>query len=884
MMFKRFWERLKTNYLRGSPLHRVGRTKTLVSAIVCLSFLLFIAFTYHFLNSSPVHRIANPPEPAITCRMNNLQKSMFTPKDHTSKERLHIGARVLVFVESQYSKAAKQITSSLQYARIDYKLENTGHNLPTLTHSDKGRFAVIIFESLEAYVNMDNWNRQLLDKYCQDYKVGMIIFVHSADEYGIEKEKVPGLPLILRYNVAVKDYRLNAFTDIWRITKPGETVLDNIEEDDWVVFEYNHSTYEPLSYAKLAPPPYLNSRYIPDNSTVVCALLDRGTLDGIQRIFFGNDLSFWVHQMIFIDGISYLSHGKLSFDLERYILVDVDDIFVGITGTRMTAEDVEAMAKTQERLQKEVSNFHFNLGFSGWFYQHGTSLENAGDQKILEYRNKFWWFGHMWRHEQGHKFDQAKLETSMIKNYQFAKEHDIPVMHQYAVAPHHSGVYPVHEPLYQAWKNVWDIRVTSTEEYPRLYPSWKRRGFIHKRVMVLPRQTCGLFTKTLYIDTYPGGRKKLDDSIQGGELFKTFLYNPINIYMTHMGNYANDRLALYTFESVIKFVKCWTNLKLKQVTPLEMGIKYFEMYPEDKEPVWQDPCVYKRHLQIWSANKSCDRLPKFLVVGPQKTGTTALYKFLQIHPAILANYNSPETFEEVQFFNGNNYHKGIDWYMEFFPVPGNATSDFLFEKSANYFDGELVPYRVHSLLPKIKIICILIDPAKRAYSWYQHMQAHGDHIAGNYTFHEIITAPDSAPRKVRELRNRSLIPGIYVQHLQKWLEFFPSRQIFIIDGGRLKSNPVAVMHNVQRFLHIEPHYDYNDYLRFDSKKGFFCQVSSTNKSDCLGRSKGRHYPPMNETSVEFLKQFYRKNNVALSKLLSKHKYRIPDWLEKELSD
>lgn len=61
----------------------------------------------------------------------------------------------------------------------------------------------------------------------------------------------------------------------------------------------------------------------------------------------------------------------------------------------------------------------------------------------------------------------------------------------------------------------------------------------------------------------------------------------INIYMTHMGNYANDRLALYTFESVIKFVKCWTNLKLKQVTPLEMGIKYFEMYPEDKEPVWQ---------------------------------------------------------------------------------------------------------------------------------------------------------------------------------------------------------------------------------------------------------------------------------------------------------
>lgn len=67
-----------------------------------------------------------------------------------------------------------------------------------------------------------------------------------------------------------------------------------------------------------------------------------------------------------------------------------------------------------------------------------------------------------------------------------------------------------------------------------------------------------------------------------------------------MGNYANDRLALYTFESVIKFVKCWTNLKLKQVTPLEMGIKYFEMYPEDKEPVWQVRTVEIVYNLDWS--------------------------------------------------------------------------------------------------------------------------------------------------------------------------------------------------------------------------------------------------------------------------------------------
>lgn len=52
------------------------------------------------------------------------------------------------------------------------------------------------------------------------------------------------------------------------------------------------------------------------------------------------------------------------------------------------------------------------------------------------------------------------------------------------MAPHHSGVYPVHGPLYGAWKKVWDVGITSTEEYPHLKPARHRRGFIHKNIMV----------------------------------------------------------------------------------------------------------------------------------------------------------------------------------------------------------------------------------------------------------------------------------------------------------------------------------------------------------------------------------------------------------------
>lgn len=71
------------------------------------------------------------------------------------------------------------------------------------------------------------------------------------------------------------------------------------------------------------------------------------------------------------------------------------------------------------------------------------------------------------------------------------QEHGIPTDMGYAVAPHHSGVYPVHVQLYEAWKQVWSIRVTSTEEYPHLKPARYRRGFVHNGIMVSGPQPAG---------------------------------------------------------------------------------------------------------------------------------------------------------------------------------------------------------------------------------------------------------------------------------------------------------------------------------------------------------------------------------------------------------
>lgn len=78
-----------------------------------------------------------------------------------------------------------------------------GKSLPVLTNLDKGRYGVIVFENFSKYLEMDNWNRELLDKYCREYLVGMIGFIPSNEEtyVGIQ---LKGFPLFIHTNQRLK--------------------------------------------------------------------------------------------------------------------------------------------------------------------------------------------------------------------------------------------------------------------------------------------------------------------------------------------------------------------------------------------------------------------------------------------------------------------------------------------------------------------------------------------------------------------------------------------------------------------------------------------------------------------------------------------------------
>lgn len=336
------------HFRRGMQRILCQRRCTLSRALLIVTLIAAISLFYlSYLHGpstteSKISQLASPPSPITTCNLFNKGKPDIGPNNHDTQGNLRIGRKVLILVDSPFSRNAKNIAASMEFSRYAYKIVDDEKNLPTLIHMGKGRFGVIVFETMQLYLSLDSWNRQLIDKYCREYNVGIIYFMKPREDAEILMENVQEFSFSVQYNVALKDYKLNTFSKVWRITKPGEVITETFPEEDWAVFYPNHSTFEPLAFATQTVSLYddYDPTSVRKNKTVYPALLDQGQNDGIRRVFFGHNFSFWLHSLMLLDSISYLSHGKLSLGLERLVQIDIDDIFVGAKGTRMKAHDV----------------------------------------------------------------------------------------------------------------------------------------------------------------------------------------------------------------------------------------------------------------------------------------------------------------------------------------------------------------------------------------------------------------------------------------------------------------------------------------------------------------------------------------------------------------
>ncbi|MES0873942.1 sulfotransferase family protein [Sinimarinibacterium thermocellulolyticum] len=113
-----------------------------------------------------------------------------------------------------------------------------------------------------------------------------------------------------------------------------------------------------------------------------------------------------------------------------------------------------------------------------------------------------------------------------------------------------------------------------------------------------------------------------------------------------------------------------------------------------------------------------DRLPGVFFVGPERTGTTWIHRYLALRGDVCLPTATKETF----FFD-RHFERGVAWYLSHF---GNDLDrPLMAEVAPTYFHQAQVGARIAALVPQAHVVCTLRDPVKRSYSAYQHMRAYG---------------------------------------------------------------------------------------------------------------------------------------------------------------
>jgi len=107
------------------------------------------------------------------------------------------------------------------------------------------------------------------------------------------------------------------------------------------------------------------------------------------------------------------------------------------------------------------------------------------------------------------------------------------------------------------------------------------------------------------------------------------------------------------------------------------------------------------------------KLPKFIIIGTMKAGTTTLYYALTKHSKI-----QPANTKELHYFSGRNYESiNAQEYKHMFKPC--AEDEICGEASPQYLWSHVSPENIKKICPDVKLIALFRHPVDRAYSQFQ---------------------------------------------------------------------------------------------------------------------------------------------------------------------
>ncbi len=216
--------------------------------------------------------------------------------------------------------------------------------------------------------------------------------------------------------------------------------------------------------------------------------------------------------------------------------------------------------------------------------------------------------------------------------------------------------------------------------------------------------------------------------------------------------------------------------------------------------------------------------PDFLIIGALKSGTTSLYQYLGNHSEVVSS-----SIKETNFFSWE-FHKGIKYYLNFFPLKKDIKNQLVFEACPHYLADPKSAGRIKKILPNVKIIVILRDPIERAISNYNYFSnptsLFGIRNPDNLDKRNVNQAllDDLQGKEKRIFRQYGRL-SLYARQLKPYYEKFNNEKILLLDFDELKNAPLSVLKKVSLFLGI----DFNEFKAFNNDKKVIASKRSFEK-------------------------------------------------------
>ena len=182
------------------------------------------------------------------------------------------------------------------------------------------------------------------------------------------------------------------------------------------------------------------------------------------------------------------------------------------------------------------------------------------------------------------------------------------------------------------------------------------------------------------------------------------------------------------------------------------------------------------------------RLPDFLCIGSQKSGTTWLHEQLRHHPGIML----PQ--EKEQHYFDWNFHRPLAEYARVFEGAGERICG---EITPGYaiIDERRIDY-LTSIMPEVKIILLMRDPVERAWSQVVmntiEIQGQDPSDLKDADWISLLNEP--------RVRKR----GDYLSILRRWSRRIPEERVQLAFFEEVRHDPGELLGRIHRFLQVVP--------------------------------------------------------------------------------